>query len=211
MVKPAVSSLQPQSIAETPSPPAREKLADALRQILAYKDFNSITNAEISTIAGVNESLIYRYFTNKRGLLHQVLQDYMIDFLTKVQKELKERRGALDKLRTLIQAHIQMYDGNRVFAKILLLEVRNFPGYFESETYQLVRTYGRLVLDIIDEGIEQNEIRNDISSCRIRDLILGGIEHFCMAPVIFDHTVSSESVAEQLCNLIFAGIQKKTG
>src|SRR6056297_2787856 len=144
MVKPAVSSLQPQSIAETPSPPAREKLADALRQILIYKDFNSITNAEISKIAGVNESLIYRYFTNKRGLLHQVLQDYMIDFHTRMQNDLEETRGALNKLKKIIQAHIQMYDNNRVFAKILLLEVRNFPGYFESDTYQLVKIYGSL-------------------------------------------------------------------
>jgi AcrR family transcriptional regulator len=190
-------------------PPARRKLAGALRQILTYKDFNSITNAEIARVAGVNEALIYRYFTNKRGLLHEVLQDYMIEFHTRIQADLAETRGALNKLRKLIQAHIQMYDSNRVFARILLLEVRNFPGYFESETYQLIKTYGRLVTDIVKEGIENGEIREDMAVSRIRDLVLGGIEHFCMAPVIFGKAISSAAGAQELCRLIFDGIRAR--
>ena len=204
------SSTPTDSAADAAAPPAREKLADALKQILTYKDFNSITNAEISKVAGVNESLIYRYYTNKRGLLHKVLQDYMIDFHIRIQNDLKETRGALNKLRRLIQAHMQMYDSNRVFARILLLEVRNFPGYFESDTYQLIKTYSRHLMDIIKEGIRQNEIRGDIAPEQIRDLILGGIEHFCMAPVIFGSDISSETGAQKLCDLIFSGIEKRS-
>jgi len=196
-------------LTESPLPPAREKLADALSRILEYKDFNSITNAEISRAAGVNESLIYRYFENKRGLLHQVLHDYMLDFQAQVQQDLKSSQGALDKLRSLIQVHIRMYDSNRVLARILLLEVRNFPGYFESETYQLVQTYGRLVMQIIREGMANGEIRDDVAPARVRDLILGSIEHFCMAPVIFGHEIDSGADAGQLGALIFSGIEKK--
>ncbi|MDZ7833940.1 MAG: TetR/AcrR family transcriptional regulator [Desulfobacterales bacterium] len=196
-------------LTESPLPPAREKLADALSRILEYKDFNSITNAEISREAGVNESLIYRYFENKRGLLHQVLHDYMLDFQAQVQQDLKSSQGALDKLRSLIQVHIRMYDSNRVLARILLLEVRNFPGYFESETYQLVQTYGRLVMQIIREGMANDEIRDDVAPARVRDLILGSIEHFCMAPVIFGHEIDSGAGASQLGALIFSGIEKK--
>jgi AcrR family transcriptional regulator len=198
-----------ESPSEPTSPPAKEKLGDALKQMLASKDFNSITNAEIAKSAGVNEALIYRYFTNKRGLLHHVLQEYMIQFMNRVHSDLEEKAGALSKLRRLVQVHMQMYDSDRVFARILLLEVRNFPGYFESETYQLIKGYSRFLMRIIKEGMEQNEIRDDISSEQIRDLILGGIEHFCMAPVIFGHEIASESGAERLCDLIFNGIKKQ--
>lgn len=210
MSLPAFSSTSTENAADAAALPAREKLAEALKQILTYKDFNSITNAEISKVAGVNESLIYRYYTNKRGLLHHVLQDYMIDFQIRIQSDLKEIRGALNKLRRLIQAHMQMYDSNRVFARILLLEVRNFPGYFESDTYQLIRSYSRLLMDIIQEGIGHDEIRSDMAPEQIRDLVLGGIEHFCMAPVIFGQEISSESGAQRLCDMIFRGIEKRS-
>ena len=102
-----------------------------------------------------------------------------------------------------------MYDSNRVFAKILLLEVRNYPDYFDSTTYGLVKSYSRLVTDIIQEGVKEGEIRDDIPPNKIRDLILGGIEHFCMAALIFKHDISVRSSAEQLQKLVFRGVEKQ--
>ena len=191
----------------TTSPPARQKLAEAMRQLLRIKDFNSITTAEISRTAGANEALIYRYFKDKRGLLHQVLTDYMLEFQTEVQNEIKVVPEVLGKLRCLIRTHIRMYDSNRVFAKILLLEVRSFPAYFESATYRLVKDYVKMLTDVITEGVASGEIRKDIPVNRIRDLILGGIEHFCIAEVIFGHGISVVSAADHLCELLFGGIK----
>lgn len=191
----------------TPLPPASLKLAAAMRRLLRTKDFNSITTAEISRTAGANEALIYRYFKDKRGLLHQVLYDYLLEFHIKMQEEIKAVPSALDKLGCLVEAHIRMYDGNRVFAKILLLEVRNFPGYFESSTYRLVQNYGKLVSQVIADGVQSGEIRDDIPVSRIRDLVLGGIEHFCMAGVIFGHELFVTSAAGNLSDLLFKGIE----
>ncbi|RJQ83291.1 MAG: TetR/AcrR family transcriptional regulator [Desulfobacteraceae bacterium] len=192
------------------SAPAKKRLAKAMALLLQGKDFNSITTAEISRTASANEALIYRYFKDKRGLLHQVLHDYLLEFMNQVQHDLQKTRGAINKLRLLIQAHISVYDNNRVFAKILLLEARSFPGYFESETYRLVKIYGKMIIDIIQEGIEEGQIRSDIPAVQIRNLILGGIEHFCLAPVIFGDDIPVDSAAEQLSTLIFQGITTKS-
>ncbi|MCG6908533.1 MAG: TetR/AcrR family transcriptional regulator [Deltaproteobacteria bacterium] len=192
------------------SPPAMLKLAAAMRRLLRTKDFNSITTAEISRTAGANEALIYRYFKDKRGLLHQVLYDYLLDFHTEVQNEINAVPDALGKLKCLIRTHIRMYDSNRVFARILLLEVRNFPAYFESTTYRLVKGYGKMVSDIIVDGVAAGEIRDDVPVSRIRDLILGGIEHFCIAEVIFNHKLAVDETAGHLCELLFSGIKAES-
>jgi len=192
------------------APPAKLKLAEAMRQLLRTKDFNSITTAEISRSAGANEALIYRYFKDKRGLLHHVLTEYMLVFQTEVQNEIKAVPKALDKIKCLIRTHIRMYDSNRVFARILLLEVRNFPAYFESATYCLVKGYVKMLTNVITEGVASGELRNDIPINRIRDLILGGIEHFCIAEVIFNHEMRVEPTADHLCNLLFSGIKSNS-
>jgi AcrR family transcriptional regulator len=168
----------------------------------------TITTAEISRVAGANEALIFRHFKDKRGLLHHVLHEYLLDFNADIRNDLKKEAGALNKLSSLIRNHIKMYDSNRVFAKILLLEVRNYPDYFDSPTYWLVKFYSKLITDIITEGVAEGDIRDDIPPENIRDLILGGIEHFCMAAVIFNHDISVVSAAEQLQKLIFSGIKK---
>ena len=192
------------------SPPAKKRLAQAMAQLLADKDFSSITTAEISSTAKANEALIYRYFTDKRGLLHHVLHDYLLDFMDQMQREIKITQSAVDKLRLLIQGHIRIYDQNRVFAKILLLEVRNFPGYFESSTYRLVKIYSKLITGIIEEGQEQGQIRSDIPAAQIRNLVLGAIEHFCIAALVFGREISVQNGARELSNLIFEGILKTT-
>lgn len=204
-VKPTV----PESIAAKPSmAPSRLKITQALKVLLRDKDFNSITTAEISRVAGVNEALIYRHFADKRGLLHAVLSEYLQEFVANLTVDLKGIQGAVNKLRKFIWASIHYYVEDRVFSKIQLLEVRNFPGYFESETYQIVRSYAGLLMDIIEEGIENGEIRKELRPRSIRQLILGGIEHCCLPAIIFDHPADKDAMADDLCEIIFHGITR---
>lgn len=194
---------------QSAGPPGRIKIANALRQLLAEKDFNSITTAEISKTSGVNEALIYRYFGDKRGLLHTVLAEYTEDFLSKVIHDLKGIEGAINKLRKLIWSSIHFYHHDRVFSKILLLEVRNYPGYFQSETYNMIRQYTSLMLEIIEEGVEKKEIRSDIKPGRIRQIILGGIEHLVLPGIVFDKEIDADEIQKQLCEVLFEGIRPR--
>ena len=173
------------------------------------KDFNSITTAEISKVAGVNEALIYRYFGDKRGLLHDVLAKYLEEYIETMELNRQGIQGAANKLRKLIWDTIYLYQQDRVFAKILLLEVRNFRGYWESETYQTVRNYSKSMLNLIKEGIDAGEFRDDISPSHIRQIILGSIEHLCLPAVIFQHDISPDKLTDDICDVIFEGIVRK--
>jgi AcrR family transcriptional regulator len=195
--------------ARQPKPSGRTKLADALRQLLAKKDFSSITTAEISRTSGVNESLIYRYFGDKRGLLHAVLDEYLENFVEQVDWGLRGIEGAKNKLRKYIWSTIYFYDQDRVFSKILLLEVRNYPGYFTSETYGIVKQYTSLMLQLIEDGIKSGEIRKDLDPRSIRQIVLGGIEHLVLPAVINDGPLDPDLLTDQFCLLIFGGIAAK--
>lgn len=190
-----------------PFPPGRTKIADALRLLLEKKDFGAITTAEIAKTAGVTEALIYKYFKDKRDLLYQVLAEYLEHYRLQVQLDLKGIKGALNKLRKLIWSHINVYATNRVFAKALLLQVRSFSDYYKSEPYKLVREYSNILLEIIEEGIRDGEIRGDISPSITRQLLLGCIENICLTEVVFDREISPDELTDDLCRFIFEGIE----
>jgi AcrR family transcriptional regulator len=187
-------------------PPGRVKLANALRTLLEQKEFNAITTAEISRQAGVTEALIYKYFKDKRDLLHQVLSEYLEQYSLRVQDDLRGIKGALNKLRKLIWSHINVYATNRVFARILLIEARNHSDYYHSDTYELVRTYSDTVLAILSEGVNNGEIRDDISIKLIRQIILGSIEQVCLTGITFDREIDPDELTEQICEIVFRGI-----
>ncbi|MGD2187958.1 MAG: TetR/AcrR family transcriptional regulator C-terminal domain-containing protein, partial [Desulfobacterales bacterium] len=126
-----------------------------------------------------------------------------------VEQDLRGIKGALNQLRKLIWSHINVYATNRVFARILLVEVRNHPDYYKSETYELVTIYSNTVLSIIKEGIRAGEIRADLSPKLIRHGILGSIEQVCLSSIIFGRDISPDDLTEELCEFIFQGIEGK--
>ena len=189
-------------------PPGRIKIMNALRSLLEEKEFSAITWAEIAQTAGVNEGLIYKYFKDRRNLLHQVLKEYLEGFFEPLKFDLKGIEGTLNKIRKLIWVSINLYSSNRVFAKILLIEVRNFPGYFHSETYHLVQDYANLILEIIEEGIQAGEIRDDIPPKQLRQVVLGMIEHLCLPCLLFDRDMSPDILTQDICKILYRGIER---
>ncbi len=190
-------------------PPGRIKIINALKVLLQKKDFNAITTAEIARSAGVTEALIYKYFKNKRDLLHQILREYLEQYCIKFELDLKGIKGACNKIRKLIWAHIHAYATNRVFAKILLIEVRNYPDYYKSETYEFVKKYSNILLDAIEEGVAHGEIRDDISTRMIRQSILGAIEHACLTEIIFNRDIFPDQLTDDICEFAFKGIERR--
>ena len=197
------------STADGHRPPGKVKIAGALRGLLAKKEFGAITTAEIAREAGVTEALIYKYFRDKRDLLHQILSDYLKTYGVMLERDLAGIRGALQKLRKLIWSHVNVYANNRVFAKVLLIEVRNYPDYYRSDTYELVKVYSNTVLSVIEGGVREGVIRADIPSKMIRQIILGGIEHVCLSGIVFGREIDPEGVTDYLCGILFEGIQVK--
>jgi AcrR family transcriptional regulator len=194
-----------------PLPPGRVKIMQALKLLLEGKEFGAVTTAEIAKQAGVTEALIYKYFKDKRDLLHQVLTEYLERYQLQVENDLKGIKGALNRLRKLIWSHINVYATHRVFAKILLLEVRNYPDYYKSETYELVKVYSNTVLRIIEEGMRNREIREDLEPKLIRLAIIGSIEQVCLSGIVFGREISPDDITENLCELIFKGIKPARG
>lgn len=197
------------STADGHQPPGKVKIVRALKDLLARKEFGAVTTAEIAREAGVTEALIYKYFRDKRDLLHQILSDYLKTYGVLLERDLGGIRGALQKLRKLIFSHLNVYANNRVFAKVLLIEVRNYPDYYRSDTYELVKIYSNTVLSVIEEGVRDGVIRADIPSKMIRQIILGGIEHVCLSGIVFEREIDPEKVTDDLCEILFEGIKAK--
>lgn len=187
------------------NPPGRKKIIAALTQLMWTKDFHSVTTAEIAEKAGVTEGLIYKYFKSKKDLLYQVLNELFTQFNKSVLKRIAGRRSAIEKLEIIIGTSIEYYAANRVFARILLLEVRNSQDYFSSEAYETVKVYARCILEIINEGIAKGEIRSDTDPLILRKIILGSIEHACLGEIIFSKNLDVEAMARRISTIIFNG------
>jgi hypothetical protein len=65
-------------------------------------------------------------------------------------------------------------------------------------------------LKIIEEGVRNGEIRDDISPKLMRHGILGSIEQICLSGITFGRKIDPDALTEQLCDFCFNGIKRES-
>ncbi len=187
------------------NPPGRIKIMKAFSHLMSEKDFHSITTAEIAKTAEVTEGLIYKYFKDKKDLLYQVLDEHFFEFQAKIESRTANEETCVEQLEVIIFSSLESYAANRIFSKILLLEVRNSLDFFESSAYERVRQYTRTILNIIEKGIETGELKSETDPYILRKVILGAIEHACLGEIIFGRQLDIDEVSTGISNIVFNG------
>jgi len=188
-------------------PPGKIKIKNSLRYLLEEKDFDSITTAEIASNAGVTEGLIYKYFKDKQGLLYELVAEMFSEVLTFIKGRIEDDSDPDKKLEAFIFSSIDTYAKKRVFAKIILIEVRSMPSFFQSKPYGHVKEYSRYLLNIIEDGMNKNFFRNDMNPKTLRDMILGSIEHTCLWGLIFSRKIDCIRVSSEILSILTKGIR----
>jgi len=187
------------------NPPGRIKIMNSFSLLMAQKDFHSITTAEIAKTAEVTEGLIYKYFKDKKDLLYQILNEHFFEFQAKIENRIANEKTCVEQLEVIIFSSLESYAANRIFSKILLLEVRNSLDFFESGAYEMVRKYTRTILKIIEKGIETGELKPETKPHILWKVILGAIEHACLGEIIFGREFDIDEVATGIANIVFNG------
>lgn len=187
----------------------RTKILTAMQELLAEREYITITTADVAKRAGVNEALIYHYFKGKDDLLWSVLGEYMLEYVKFVKRSVRGAKDYADKLKKAIWANIFQLLRDHPGGKIMLLESRNNKHYFATEAYNLSLINVQILLDIINKGIEAGEFSDSINPYALRNLISGAIEHAVLPVMLFMKGRNTNELSEQICEIIFKSIKKK--
>ena len=191
-------------------PPGGMKIAKAFRELLEKKSFEAITTAEIAATSGMTEALIYKYFGSKRDLLYSLMLEFHNVYYADMLLNLEGIHGTLNKLRKIIWGHVNIYEQDRVYGRLLILELGRLQGFHDSAAYKKIKEdYSGLIKSIIDKGMQNGEIRKDVSAWSIRQSILGMVHYMCLPLIIFNREIVTEDITNDICEILFQGIGKK--
>jgi AcrR family transcriptional regulator len=185
------------------------ELVEAARSVFCEFGYAHGSMAEIAERAGVVEGTIYTYFDSKQSLLLRVVSDFYAALIQDVETGLRAVRGAENRLRFLIQRHLQVFVQDLGMCRIVLSEIRPDPELYDETVRSLNRRYTSLTLDVIREGIESGALRPDLSPQVLRDLIFGGIEHVLWGHVRRGASIPVEPLGDELAELLLAGARPR--
>jgi TetR/AcrR family fatty acid metabolism transcriptional regulator len=178
-------------------------------EVFAERGFRGATISQIAKKANIAEGSIYDYFKNKEDLLFSIPEERMENYLSGLRLHLKGIKGALAKLRKLIWYHLDFYEKNQDYTRILLLDLRQNPRFSQSRAYRMIRQYSKVILEIIEEGKKENEIRKEVDDYLLRDLLLGTIEHLSIRGFIMGRFPNPAAASDDLYDLVISGVGNK--
>ncbi|WP_043535712.1 TetR/AcrR family transcriptional regulator [Actinomyces polynesiensis] len=86
----------------------RQRLFDALGELLAEQSFDSITMSQIAQRADVGRTAVYNHFADKEQLLLAFMRHASADFAETLTAALAEEDDVIEQLCTYIRAHLEL-------------------------------------------------------------------------------------------------------
>lgn len=181
----------------------REKIVEKAADLIAELGFRGTTLGELAIACEYSKSLIYYYFSSKEEILYAVMASHVDVLVEDVSNVTALHRPPREALGMLIRTFMQHYVGAASRQKVLLNELNSLP----EDKRAIVVAKQRRVIDAVQSLLVEIEpsLRGDEARARVKTMLLLGMINW--THTWFDHggPVSSEDVADMVCELIGIG------
>ena len=185
----------------------------AARKMFLKHGFDGAKIAEIAKLAGVAEGTVYLYFENKNALLVAVLRAFY-DVLTQDAVHGVEKfadTGA--RLEFLARHHLESVAREWQILTLATQQHCFSDDYKLTETYQFNRIYVAVFDQVIRDGINRGDIRDDVPLSLMRDIFYGGLEYAGRTARLRTKKVEQVSgqVVRDFLRILTTGVTPPTG
>jgi AcrR family transcriptional regulator len=148
----------------------KAKLLKAALDIFSKEGYDAATTRAIAKKAGVNESLIHRYFESKLGLFLALKAQYRQDFITQYLAKHPENESLADELVAFLKYKLESSRQNKKFFKLSISR-----AILDPKVRDTVQTYAQLKPQpLVDRFIKlqkNGQIRKDLNLDRVIDVV----------------------------------------
>jgi AcrR family transcriptional regulator len=146
--------------------PATERKKQILKcavKVFARSNYYNTKMFDIAIEAGISEAMIYKHFSSKKDIFLVVLKHMSDRILTFAKKEIDPEKSPLEKLKWfLLGYYLRMIK----HPNELRVQFMAISGIDDKDVLARLRTdhqnYMKIFGDLIQEGINQGEIRKDV-------------------------------------------------
>ena len=184
----------------------RNAILQAARESFCENGYEQTSVSEIACKVGVVEGTVYRYFESKHELLIEVLSDWYQQMFDDYAHALEGVSDARSRMQALIWRHLRTIHEAPQLCRLMFREARDDIGEVNSTLRKLNRRYTRFLVEVIDQGTQQGEFRQGIRLPLLRDLIYGGIEHYCWRYLTGQGELDIDQAAQDISSIFCDGI-----
>ena len=147
-------------------PDRQRKIIEAARRLFARYGYGGASISMIAAETGLTKAALYHHFENKEAIYRASSRSGMDQLYSEVESAVQDAgSGAEDRLRAYMHASVKRYENNQdswMSGSALFWGVASDKA--RTEILEIRDAYEAMLKQIINEGIQSGEFRDDIDA-----------------------------------------------
>ena len=173
-------------------------------QVFCEKGYEGASIRDISRSSGISLAGMYYYIKSKQELLYLIQLFTFKTIVARLEKRLKGLSDPVEKLRALVQNHLDYFLRHPVEMKVLTHEDEALEGEYRKEVLEIKRRYYSIALGIFEE-MRKSGIARRMNS-RVAVLSLFGMMNWVHTWHRPETDPQADSLAETIAGMFLHGV-----
>lgn len=137
----------------------RERILQAAADLICERGYRTTTLDDIAGRLGMSKASLYTYFPGKGGILAAITQETMARFSRGLEAIARSPLSPQDKLRRVVQHHVELVLTHRSFLTVFFSEETSLPPAFARAMAREKDRYDKGVERLVRDGIRRGVFR----------------------------------------------------
>jgi TetR/AcrR family transcriptional regulator, cholesterol catabolism regulator len=186
------------------SPSKQQLILRHAAQVFYEKGYEGASIRDISRSSGISLAGIYYYIKSKQELLYLIQLFTFKTIVARLEKRLRGMSDPVEKMRALVQNHLEYFLRHPVEMKVLTHEDEALEGEYRREVLEVKRRYYSIALGIFEEMRKAGTARR--LNPRVAVLSLFGMMNWVHTWHRPQTDPQAASLAETMAGMFFRGV-----
>ncbi|HEX37860.1 MAG TPA: TetR/AcrR family transcriptional regulator [Candidatus Cloacimonetes bacterium] len=169
----------------------QQQIIDTSIKLIADHGIQSLTIKNISKEIGISEAALYRHFASKSEIIMAILNSFQKISCCVFDTVWEEGSTSIDKLKVFVMDRYDRFTENPKLAKVMFSEeVFQNDLRYSQKISEIMEEHKNKLKDIIQQGQEKNEIRNDVDLISLVRVVVGSmrmlVTQWCLSNFAFN-------------------------
>ncbi|MGJ4889858.1 TetR/AcrR family transcriptional regulator [Bradyrhizobium sp. HKCCYLRH3099] len=136
-------------------PTTMEAIRKAGLRLIFEHGYEAMSLRQLAAEVGIQPGSLYNHISTKQELLSQLIQDHINDLLSKLELALRDKQGAVERLRAFVAFHVSYHMTRKREVFIANSELRSLEPRNYEAVVALRGAYERRLADILSDGVSE--------------------------------------------------------
>lgn len=184
----------------------REIIINKAAQLFKEKGYKAASMRELASLIGVEAASLYNHISSKGELLRLICFEVSTVYYSCIHSIEKDNKNSISKIERLLRFHVSAMIENYEKVYVTDRDWRNLEEPYLSEYRELRRTYRKKFTAIVQQGIDENELKKIDANSIVMIFLnaMGAIDQWHR----IIHKVDSQTFEDIMIAVLIDGVRK---